>query len=611
MCGIASLFAYRASASLSLEELRHIRDHMSRRGPDGSGEWVSADRRVMLGHRRLAIIDLSERASQPMHSADGRFSITFNGEIYNYKALRARLEHKGHVFRTTSDTEVILQLYAAEGLAMLPQLRGMFAFALWDALEERLLLARDPYGIKPLYYADGDGIVRAASQVRALLEGGGISRARDAAADAGFLLWGSVPEPFTAYRAVRAVPAGSYVLCSAAGVSEPVAYWSIARVWADACENAADSGDGQIQALVRAALDDSVEHHMVADVPVGAFLSGGVDSGALVGLMTEQGVHGTHAITIGFEEYAGRPDDEVPLASISARQYGVVHHVRRVGQAEFIADLPAIFEAMDQPTIDGVNTWFVSKAASEGGLKVAISGVGGDELFAGYPSFEDIPKFLRAGRLGASLPPSVGPISRRILAPMSERLGTHPKLAGVLEYGGTVAGAYLLKRGLFMPWELPTVMNEERAREGLARLHEPDRVASLLSPEPATMLAKIAALEGAQYLRNQLLRDTDWASMYHSLEVRTPLVDHVLLERLAPAIAHMERTNRKAWLAQSPQQALSPLVWHREKTGFTTPIATWMAEAPELDAYRQVPSLAREGVPWARRYAYAVLQQFV
>lgn len=610
MCGIASLFAYRTPASPSLDELRLIRDHMSRRGPDGSGEWVSADGRVMLGHRRLAIIDLYERAAQPMHSADGRYSITFNGEIYNYKALRARLDHRGHVFRTTSDTEVILQLYAAEGVAMLRQLRGMFAFALWDAVEQQLLLVRDPYGIKPLYYADGGGMVRAASQVRALLAGGRVSRVRDPAGDVGFLLWGSVPEPFTAYEAVRAVPAGSYVTCSARGVSPPVAFWSIAQVWSQACQVAAEAGEGQIQVLVRTALEESVEHHMVSDVPVGAFLSGGVDSGALVGLMTEQGVHGTHAITIGFEEFAGKPEDEVPLANISARQYGVVHHVRRVGEAEFVADLPAIFEAMDQPTIDGVNTWFVSKAAVEGGLKVAISGLGGDELFAGYPSFEDIPKLLRAGRFGSSLPPAMGPLSRRIFAPVSERLNAHPKLAGLFEYGGTVAGAYLLKRGLFMPWELSTVMDEARSREGLARLREPERVASLLSPEPATMLAKIAVLEGTQYLRNQLLRDTDWASMYHSLEVRTPLVDHLLLEQLAPALAHMERINGKAWLAQSPQQALSPHVWHREKTGFTTPIARWMAGAEELDVYRRVPSLAREGCPWARRYAYAVLQQF-
>jgi asparagine synthase (glutamine-hydrolysing) len=609
VCGIASLFAYRASAGCSLDELRLIRDAMSRRGPDGCGEWVSSDRRVMLGPRRLAIIDLSERASQPMHTADGRFSISFDGEIYNYKELRAELERRGFVFRTTSDTEVILQLYAAEGLAMLSRLRGMFAFALWDDAERRLVLARDPFGIKPLYYADGGGMLRAASQVQALLAGGGVSRARDAAGDVGFLLWGSVPEPYTSYAAIRALPAGSYLVCSANGVEAPVTYWSVAQVWADACRIDAESGDAQIQALVREAVDDSVAHHMIADVPVGAFLSGGVDSGALVGLMTEQGVHGTHAITLGFEEYSKRPDDEVSLAAISARQYGVVHHVRRVSRSEFTSDLAAIFEAMDQPTVDGVNTWFVSKAATEGGLKVALSGLGGDELFGGYSSFEDIPRMVRAASHVSGFP-SVGPWSRKLLAPVSERFGVHPKLPGLLEYGGTVPGAYFLKRGLFMPWELSTVMDEERVREGLSRLREPDRLAQMLSPEPDTMRAKISVLEATQYLRNQLLRDTDWASMYHSLEVRVPLVDHVLLQQLAPAFARKERMNGKAWLAQSPRQALSPQVWNREKIGFTTPVAAWMAEMPELDAYRRVPALAREGCPWARRYAYSVLQRF-
>src|SRR5262245_34129841 len=204
MCGIAGLYAFADSArALNLEELRAIRDHMAARGPDDSGEWLSADQRVMLGHRRLAIIDLSPRAAQPMHSADGRLSITFNGEIYNYKALRAQLEREGYVFRTTSDTEVLLHLYAARGVEMLGELRGMFAFGLWDAREGRMLLARDPYGIKPLYYAAAGGTLRFASQVRALIAGGAVSRARDPAGQVGFYLWGSLPEPFTSYEAVK------------------------------------------------------------------------------------------------------------------------------------------------------------------------------------------------------------------------------------------------------------------------------------------------------------------------------------------------------------------------------------------------------------------------
>jgi asparagine synthase (glutamine-hydrolysing) len=560
---------------------------------------------VMLGHRRLAIIDLSPRAAQPMHSADGRLCITFNGEIYNYKALRAQLEREGYAFRTTSDTEVLLHLYAARGVKMLTELRGMFAFGLWDAREGRMLLARDPYGIKPLYYAAAGGTLRFASQVRALMAGGGISRAIDPAGQVGFYLWGSVPEPFTSYEAINALPAGSYTWCTPEGVQSPVSYWSVARVWAEACQASIVQPES-IQTRVSEALRDSVAHHMVADVPVSAFLSGGVDSGALVALMTEQGVRGTHAITLAFDEFSGRTDDEVPLATALARNYDVIHHVRRVSRSEFTQDLPAIFAAMDQPTIDGVNTWFVSKAASEFGLKVAISGLGGDELFAGYSTFRDVPRFLRAASWAAPLP-SFGKLTRLLGSRVFRNIrNVHPKLSGLFEYGGTFTGAYLLKRGLFMPWELPSLLPEELVQAGLARLCDSSRLAGLLSPEPESNLAKVAALEAGQYMRNQLLRDSDWASMSHSLEVRVPLVDHVLLAAVAPMISHMQFPDGKTWLAKSPQRELPPLHWQREKTGFSTPLENWLASVTELDTYRRVPLLARDGCQWARRYAYVV-----
>ena len=240
MCGIAGIFAYRPTArAVDREELVRIRDHMTSRGPDGSGEWYSADGRVGFGHRRLSIIDLSSRGAQPMQTADGRLVITFNGEIYNYRALRSKLEAKGYVFRSNSDTEVLLHLYAELGHEMLRELRGMFAFAIWDSQEQQLLLARDPYGIKPLYYADDGSTLRFASQVKALMAGRRISRDPDPAGWVGFYLFGSVPEPFTTYREVRAVPAGSFVRIDQRGLREPVQYYSIARKYSQAQGNAA------------------------------------------------------------------------------------------------------------------------------------------------------------------------------------------------------------------------------------------------------------------------------------------------------------------------------------------------------------------------------------
>ena len=271
MCGIAGLYAYHYAANpIDVGELRKIRDHMAARGPDGAGEWQSADRRVGLAHRRLAIIDLSERGAQPMASADGKTIVILNGEIYNYRALRAGLEANGCVFRTQSDTEVLLHLYAAKGADMVHELRGMFAFALWDTGKRGLLLARDPYGIKPLYYADDGWTLRFASQVKALVAGGGVSRDPEPAGWAGFLLFGSVPEPFTIYQDIRALPAGTTLWFDASGPAEPRRYFEVSAVIA-AAERQDPGRDGEQQ--VRAALRDSVRHHLVADVPVGLFLN--------------------------------------------------------------------------------------------------------------------------------------------------------------------------------------------------------------------------------------------------------------------------------------------------------------------------------------------------
>jgi asparagine synthase (glutamine-hydrolysing) len=335
-------------------------------------------------------------------------------------------------------------------------------------------------------------------------------------------------------------------------------------------------------------------------------LSAGIDSGALAGVMSE---HGTslHAITLAFTEFAGKADDEGPDAAELARHYGFIHHVRRVDETEFQQDLPAILEAMDQPTIDGLNTWFVSKATAELGLKIAVSGLGGDELFGGYPSFRQVPRLARA-LAWPSKTPGLGRVARSLLVPALRKLPrVHPKFAGALEYGGSVTGAYWLKRGLFMPWELPGVLPEEWAREGLARLAPETNLEALLDPMPLDPWAQVAALEAQSYMRNQLLRDTDWASMAHSLEVRVPLVDHVLLTQLAAALVHDDHTQvSKRWLARSPKSPLPQRLIHRKKTGFCTPIDTWLQHAEVLDIWRAQPLLRAPNCPWARRYACAI-----
>src|SRR5262247_2245289 len=440
MCGIAGIYAYHYAANpVDRAELQRIRDHMAARGPDGLGEWHSQDERVGLGHRRLTIIDLSERGAQPMASADGKLVVTFNGEIYNFRQLRASLQARGRIFRTQTDTEVLLHLYAEKGESMVNDLRGMFAFGLWDAERNVLLLARDPYGIKPLYYADDGWTLRFASQVKALLAGGKVSRNQEAAGWGGFCLFGSVPEPFTTYQEIRALPAGSTLWVDRIGTHQTKQYFSIAESYCRAEATGPSRNDEELRLGVRQALLDSVRHHLVADVPVGAFLSSGIDSGSLVGLMRDAGQQDIQTVTLAFEEFRGRSEDEAPLAAEIAAQYGTRHTTRFVTEREVCDDLPKILKAMDQPTIDGLNTWFVSKAAHELGLKVAISGLGGDELFGGYPSFRDVPLCVRALAIPGRIP-GLGNVARLLLTGLGRfSRVVNPKVAGLLKYGGTYA----------------------------------------------------------------------------------------------------------------------------------------------------------------------------
>lgn len=603
MCGVAGIFAYHyAAREVDRAELRAIRDRMAARGPDGSGEWFSADGTVALGHRRLAIIDLSESAAQPMQSTDGALVISFNGEIYNHAQLRRELEALGRVFRTCSDTEVVLQMYAEHGAAMLSRLRGMFAFAIWDVHKRAVLLARDPMGIKPLYVADDGWTVRFASQVKALLASPHVSQAPEPAGIAGFYVFGSVPEPFTLYQQIRSLPAGAFQWVDATGPAQPVRYSSVGEAWSSA---PVQLGANELQRVVREALLDSVRSHLVADVPVGIFLSAGVDSSALLGLMSDAGAKDTCAVTLGFAEFEGTDDDEVPLAREAARRYGARHVVRRVGREEFESDLPAILDAMDQPTIDGVNTWFVSKAAREASLKVAISGLGGDELFAGYPSFRNVPRWSRLLRWPASVP-LLGRLSEQALAafaPLARSL--HPKAAGLLRYGGTIPGAWLLHRALFLPSELAALLGRDRAREGLARLDVHARLDAELKGRRLGAIGQVATLESAMYMRNQLLRDADWAGLAHSVEIRTPFVDAQLVRSLAgPLLASGQ--SGKALIAASPAQPVPTSVATRVKTGFRTPIAEWQRGAARARSWEGLPVLSAAHCPWARRWGYVV-----
>src|SRR4051812_4912501 len=323
MCGIVAVFAYAsAAAPVNSWEVAVTCDRMSCRGADGGGSWGSVGGRGALAHRRLAIIDLSESAAQPMIDGDTDNAISFNGEIYNYQSLRAELEAKGHRFRTTSDTEVLLKLYIQHGQEMVHRLRGMFAFTIWDSRRGGMFLARDQFGIKPLYYTDDGRTLRAASEVKALIATGLVDTEIEPAGHVGFFLWGHVPEPYSLYKRVRALPAGHTMWVGPNGRSEPRCYASVSELLAHTeSESSESSSADDTREYLREALRDTVAHHMVADVDVGVFLSAGLDSTSIAALAAERSER-LRTVTLAFEEFRGQAEDESPLAEEVAKRYG-------------------------------------------------------------------------------------------------------------------------------------------------------------------------------------------------------------------------------------------------------------------------------------------------
>jgi asparagine synthase (glutamine-hydrolysing) len=614
MCGIAGVARLDGVlAPGDAEAVRRMRDAQGHRGPDGSGLHLAG--RAVLGHRRLAIIDLSAAAAQPMTNEDGTIWLTYNGEIYNHVELRDELVGLGHRFRSRADSEVLLHGYEAWGIpGLLERLEGMFGFALYDAPRERLVLARDRLGIKPLYYAvAGEGTsVAFASEVRALVRSGLVGRDPDPDALLGFLALGAVPAPRTVLRHARCLRPGHYLLAERGGVTER-------RYWELPGPVPAPVDDDPVRDL-GARLSRVVARHLVSDVPLGLFLSGGVDSAALAALARRSVPGGLHTLTVTFAE----PElDEAPVARRVAAAFGTEHHEVPVTAADFLQELPVFFEAMDQPTHDGVNTYFVARAARKAGLTVVLSGVGGDEVFWGYPQQQR----LRRGPLAWL--PALPPVVRTLAAAGAEAAGTLAgreqwRRLGYVRRSAAPERLYLALRGFFAPAQIARLLDVDRTE--LDR-----RIPGLLVEEgTARAAAWTDRLAGAfdrhqfaRYLHDQLLRDTDVFAMAHSIEVRVPYLDHAVVERVAavPIPDRLERGLNKPLLCRAVADPLVLELGRRRKRGFTLPMARWMhahagpleeiALAADTLARGPVRALWRQfragRLHWSRAWALTVL----
>ena len=566
MCGITAIYSYHSEASPVDENLLcNMRDAMLSRGPDGEGLWISDDKRIGLAHRRLSIIGLGDQGKQPMSTSNQRYYITYNGEIYNYQSLRSELEKKSYRFKTQTDTEVLLYLYQEYGAAMLSHLRGMFAFCIWDSEKRGLFLARDPFGIKPLYYSDNGCQLIIASQVKALLKNNSINTEIEPAGHVGYFLLGHVPEPYTLYKGIRALPAGHSLWVDQNGVEKPKAYYSVR----DNLLAAQQFKSTDSLLTLKDALKNTVSAHMVSDVPVGVFLSSGIDSALITALASEHVEQPLQTVTLGFQEYQNSNKDETHFAKRISKQYKTEQNTVALSRDEIESELPRFFAAMDQPTIDGANTYFVSKVTAESGLKVALSGVGGDELLGGYNNFQRIPQFVRWCRWAKKMG-ILSRLMRRVTKPAFKYLGKE-KYAGLLEYANTYSGAYFLLRGLQMPFQIFDVMNAETFSEGWEQLQLIDGMKASISGLTDKHLM-VSGLELQWYMRNQLLRDTDWAGMAHSLEIRVPFVDVHLFSAVMKVY---DQIQSKRQCVRQLNTSLPSMIFDRKKSGFNVPIQAW------------------------------------
>jgi asparagine synthase (glutamine-hydrolysing) len=543
--------------------------------------------------RRLAIFDPAH-GQQPMRSPDGRLTLVFNGAIYNFRVLRAELEAAGWAFRTECDTEVLLAAYARWGAACVSRLRGMFAFAVWDEREQALFLARDPFGIKPLYYRYDGGRLLFASELSALAAARVAPMEIDPTSVADYLAWLAVPAPRTIYRDVYSLRPGECATFAAGQLS-------LRRTWD--FSNTGRNGHGtkpcatreEFTRELRAQLEDTIRAHVIADVPIGAFLSGGLDSAVVVALMTRLTGRRLRTFSIDFDE---ANFSEADAAASTARHLGTEHHAQHLTGGEVASDIETLLASLDQPTGDAINAYYASRAARAGGVTVALSGLGGDELFGGYPAFRDLP---RLARLLPAFRTTPAPLRRTMVARLQRGDTRQRKLADFMEHARTFPELASLQRRVFSQFAQQSLLAPDVQRATQTRpAHHPELATLAGETGDGATFEAISAWELRTYMADVLLRDSDVMSMRHSLELRVPFVDRPLIEWLWHQPSHFKHTPRqpKAGLAEAVRDLLPADLLTRAKRGFTLPFAVWMKRElrPFLDATFSDASVERTGL---------------
>jgi asparagine synthase (glutamine-hydrolysing) len=582
MCGIAGIIGRLDEVNRAV--LERMKDAMLHRGPDAGGTWISApDSRgwgTLLGHRRLSILDLSPSGAQPMVDQVTGQVLVFNGEIYNFRDLRRRLVGEGQIFQSSGDTAVMLRALALHGPTAVSWLRGMFAFACWDPKRRRLLVARDPLGIKPLYLTrsldpDAGWSMAFASELRALLASGLLGTPHlDPQAVASSVWNGFVVGPGSAVKGVDLLWPGHLLEFDGAGKEVRMEdFWRIP----DRAPDPSMDAEG-----LAAILEEGVRLHLASDVPLAVFLSGGVDSSVMANLAQRVAQSPIHTFTLAFEE---QELNEGPIAKRIAAAIGTQHHEVVLTEGHFVDNLEAALDSLDQPTFDGLNAYYMSHAIRAAGFTVALSGTGGDELFGGYTSYRDLPVLHRLARRAAWVPRSLqvaaANLASRFLCRSGETVPPQTrwaKLPEMVRHGDDPLTLYQLAYALFLPRFQRELLAPGFANALADGLPLTMRQRLTAETRARTPLSAISVMEQRLFLGERLLRDNDAASMASSLEQRVPLVDQVLFESVDQVAdqARYRPLGRKSMLRRIGLRGLDPGLFERPKSGFVLPFDRWI-----------------------------------
>lgn len=568
MCGINGLSGI-ADIGIAKEKVNAMNERMRHRGPDDSG--IFAEEKIALGHRRLSIIDLSSAGHQPMGSFDGRYQIVYNGELYNFKELKFELQRvvagsgqQSYMFQTNTDTEVIIAAYARWGADCIKRFNGMFAFAIWDTINKELFIARDRLGIKPLYYFYTDGVLGFSSEIRSLLASELLPRKLDQNALIDYLRYQTVHAPDTIVKGVKMLMPGHFIQMKGENVKIKK-YWSLT-------DNISDASKGksyqEVCKDVEHLLTKAVERRLLADVPFGAFLSGGIDSSAVVGLMSKVSSEKVKTFSVTFDE---SEFSEAKYAQLIAKKFNTDHHEIKLSPDDFLKNLPGALKAMDHPSGDGPNTYIVSKATKNAGITMALSGLGGDELFAGYDVFKRSLELNKKAWLNA-IPLPLRKTGAGMLIKSKPGIASE-KIAALLKQGKINFNTfYPISRQVLMDEQIVEILNKPELAS--------NKVSEIIMNLPATknqQLTTTSIAEISTYMQNVLLRDTDQMSMAHALEVRVPFIDYTLVEYvLGIPDQYKSVASPKKLLVDSLGDLLPREIIDRPKMGFTLPWKHWI-----------------------------------